>query len=63
MSLFAVGDIHGDLDKLDRLLGRLPLGDEDTLAFLGDYVDRGPDSKGVIDRLIGLNAELGERCV
>ncbi|MCL4684234.1 serine/threonine protein phosphatase [Myxococcota bacterium] len=50
--LYAIGDIHGRLDKLDELLSRLPLRDEDRLVFLGDYVDRGPDSQGVIDRLI-----------
>jgi serine/threonine protein phosphatase 1 len=41
----AIGDIHGEIEHLDRLLGRLPqLGAEDTLVFLGDYVDRGPKS-------------------
>jgi serine/threonine protein phosphatase 1 len=48
---------------LDRLLGKLPLDERDTLVFLGDYVDRGPDSRGVIDTLLALKARLGERCV
>jgi serine/threonine protein phosphatase 1 len=52
--LYAFGDIHGDLDKLDELLEVLPLEREDRLVFLGDYIDRGPNSSGVIDRLIGL---------
>ncbi len=47
---FAIGDIHGDLDALECMLGRLPpLQSTDTIVFLGDYVDRGPRSAQVID--------------
>jgi serine/threonine protein phosphatase 1 len=53
--LYAVGDIHGELAELDGLLGRLPLGPGDRLVFLGDYVDRGPESAGVVARLIELS--------
>ena len=50
---FVIGDIHGDLGQLERLLERLPVADAgDTVVFLGDYVDRGPDSRGVVERLI-----------
>jgi Calcineurin-like phosphoesterase len=52
--LYAVGDIHGRLDKLDALLEKLPLQSGDRLVFLGDYVDRGPDSAAVVERLIDL---------
>ncbi len=52
--LYAIGDVHGELDKLEELLQSLPLRDGDRLIFLGDYVDRGRDSCGVIDRLIEL---------
>jgi serine/threonine protein phosphatase 1 len=52
--LYAVGDIHGRRDKLDALLEMLPLAPGDRLVFLGDYVDRGPDSRGVVERLIDL---------
>ncbi len=49
---FAIGDIHGDLRALRILLSRLPsLDPQDTLVFLGDYIDRGPDSAGVVDFL------------
>ena len=44
-----VGDIHGRLDLLDRLL--VALGTR-RVFVIGDVVDRGPDSRGVIDRLI-----------
>ncbi len=53
---FAVGDIHGCLDKLQRLLtaceayaGARPA----RYVFLGDYIDRGPQSRGVVELLIG----------
>lgn len=47
-----IGDIHGELDQLRLLLSRLPpLTENDTLLFLGDYVDRGPSSAQVIEFL------------
>lgn len=47
---FVVGDVHGDLAGLRIVMDKLPaLTAKDTIVFLGDYVDRGPDSKGVID--------------
>ncbi len=54
MSLtYAIGDIHGRLDLLRLLLAEI---EDDTrggtVVFLGDYVDRGPDSKGVLDLLM-----------
>jgi serine/threonine protein phosphatase 1 len=42
----AVGDIHGCLDALQGLLRQVPPAEE--LVFLGDYIDRGPDSAGVV---------------
>lgn len=50
----AIGDIHGCLEPLQRLIETLRPEPRDTLVFLGDYVDRGPDSKGVIDYLLAL---------
>lgn len=50
---FAIGDIHGEMDHLLKLLERLPrLTSEDTLLFIGDYLDRGPKSAQVIHFLI-----------
>jgi len=54
MRLIAIGDIHGHLDKLERLLQLIMPTDNDKLVFLGDYIDRGPDSAGVVDHLIQL---------
>lgn len=50
----AIGDIHGCLAALDALLGEINPGPEDVLVTLGDYVDRGPDSRGVLERLLEL---------
>jgi serine/threonine protein phosphatase 1 len=58
--VWAVGDIHGRLDLLDRLLSAVVDSDQvgdgpiPTLVFLGDYIDRGSQSCGVIDRLVDL---------
>jgi serine/threonine protein phosphatase 1 len=52
--LYAIGDIHGERETLEELLGVLPLRDDDRLLFIGDYVDRGADSRGVVDVLIRL---------
>ncbi|WP_428482567.1 metallophosphoesterase family protein [Pyruvatibacter mobilis] len=58
--VYAVGDIHGRADLLDRLhdmiradAAQAPEGTRLVVVYLGDYVDRGMDSKGVIDRLLG----------
>ena len=56
--VIAIGDIHGCLAALDAVLDAIDLQPSDSLILLGDFVDRGPDSAGVIDRLI----ELRERC-
>ena len=45
---YAVGDLHGEVTLLKRLLALLPFREEDTLVFLGDYLDRGEDSIATI---------------
>jgi serine/threonine protein phosphatase 1 len=56
-SIFAFGDIHGCLYELEAMLDILPLTSDSILVFVGDYVDRGPQSKQVIDRLLQLKNE------
>jgi serine/threonine protein phosphatase 1 len=67
MSLtYAIGDIHGCLDKLRGLLLRCEThadGRPMSLVFVGDYIDRGPQSCGVIDCLIDLKMQHGESVV
>lgn len=48
----AIGDIHGCLRSLNALLDKLSDYSGYTYVFVGDYIDRGPDSKGVVDRLL-----------
>lgn len=60
----AIGDVHGALEELERLLSRLPsLDASDTLLFVGDYLDRGPDPAGVVRRVRALPSETPARVV
>jgi serine/threonine protein phosphatase 1 len=63
MRVLAVGDIHGCLAPFDQLLELVKPTKDDLVVTLGDYVDRGPDSKGVIDRLIELRWHLNLVCL
>jgi serine/threonine protein phosphatase 1 len=61
---FAIGDIHGDSASLFTLMSRLPsLGRGDTLVFLGDYIDRGPNSARVIEWLRDLPGQVDAKVV
>lgn len=51
MSIFVFGDVHGCNDALVALLTHIQPSHDDTLIFLGDMIDRGMDSKGVIDTI------------
>lgn len=59
MATVAIGDVHGERAALDSLLERvLPeLGSDDEVVFLGDLIDRGPDSRGVLDRVAALRRD------
>ena len=52
--IYAIGDIHGQKEMLDHALGLIAAdgGEDAHIVFLGDYVDRGPDSRGVLETLI-----------
>ena len=52
----AIGDIHGCSAALATLIDAIAPGGDDTIVALGDYIDRGPDSRGVLERLIALGA-------
>jgi serine/threonine protein phosphatase 1 len=61
--IFAVGDIHGCRTKLDRLMEVIDWRPErrEELVFLGDYIDRGPDSFGVVETVMELKARYRDR--
>ncbi|NMD05917.1 MAG: serine/threonine protein phosphatase, partial [Deltaproteobacteria bacterium] len=53
--IFAIGDIHGCLDKLEELIEKISADHQkDQLIFLGDYIDRGKYSREVVDYVINL---------
>ena len=60
--LYAIGDVHGCIDALNELLIKIQKdakGEKHKIIFLGDYVDRGPDSKAVIEKLMDLEQQNG----
>src|SRR5262245_52670711 len=57
MRVLAIGDIHGCSAALDALLSAVSPAPGDRIVALGDFVDRGPDSRGVLDRLIRLRED------
>ncbi len=61
-TLYAIGDVHGELNLLEKLVKKIradverpQTGGGKTLVFMGDYVDRGPDSRGVLEFLAELD--------
>jgi serine/threonine protein phosphatase 1 len=64
--IYAIGDIHGSLAKLTALIARCEQhadGQSMTFVFLGDYIDRGPDSAGVIRALMDLQSRPQTRVI
>lgn len=56
--IFVIGDIHGCIEKLRALMDSLAVNPEnDTLVFIGDYIDRGKYSKDVVDYVLALQKE------
>jgi serine/threonine protein phosphatase 1 len=54
-NLYAIGDIHGCLESLERLMDKInPDLTRDRLVFMGDFIDRGPQPRGVVDYVIRL---------
>jgi serine/threonine protein phosphatase 1 len=58
MRTIAIGDIHGSRASLEALVEYAGFAESDTIVTLGDYVDRGPDSKGVIDFILELGKKM-----
>ena len=61
---FAIGDIHGDVDALFRMLASFPaLEADDTVVFVGDYLDRGTKSKEVVEYVRRMGGEVPARVI
>ncbi|MDH4099318.1 MAG: serine/threonine protein phosphatase [Nitrospirota bacterium] len=64
MATFAIGDVHGMMAKLDALLDKISFSPtRDRLVFLGDLIDRGPQSREVVERVLALKEYMGERLI
>ena len=62
-AVFAVGDVHGCAEELRALLQKLPLTRDSLIVFLGDYIDRGPSSRGVIETILDLQDYCEVKCL
>ena len=59
--IFAIGDIHGSIDRLQDQMQKIPIDfANDTLLFIGDYIDRGPGSVEVVEYLMDLKKRVPE---
>lgn len=52
--LIGISDIHGEYDKLCAVLDKIQPNKDDTIVFMGDYIDRGKKSREVVDKLISM---------
>ncbi len=57
--IFAIGDIHGCISHLNKMMETLDIhAENDTLVFIGDYIDRGHDSKGVVNAILDIRKRI-----
>jgi serine/threonine protein phosphatase 1 len=62
MRTFVIGDVHGRSAQMESLIGMIPRDEAtDTLIFLGDLIDRGPDAPGVVERVSSMCRNDPER--
>ncbi|MGN0031798.1 MAG: metallophosphoesterase family protein [Candidatus Gastranaerophilaceae bacterium] len=54
MRIVGISDIHGEYEKLCRVLEKVNPQETDTIVFMGDYIDRGSKSKEVVDKIISM---------
>ncbi|MBO6224267.1 MAG: serine/threonine protein phosphatase, partial [Psychrobacter sp.] len=61
--LIAIGDIHGCFQEMEILIKAINMTTADTLVILGDYIDRGPDTRAVLDTIIELKESYNVICL
>jgi serine/threonine protein phosphatase 1 len=54
-NIYVVGDVHGCAEELDALLGRLSPSEDELVVFVGDLVNKGPDSEAVVQKVMGMD--------
>ena len=59
----AITDIHGEYDKLQSVLSQIDIKNDDVFVFMGDYIDRGPKSKQVVDKIIEISNSYKTICL
>ena len=59
----AITDIHGELGKLESVLSKIERRPDDIFVFMGDYIDRGPDSKGVVEKVMEISEQFQTVCL
>ena len=59
----AITDIHGELGKLENVLSKIETRLDDIFIFMGDYIDRGPNSKGVVEKVIEVSQQFKTICL
>jgi serine/threonine protein phosphatase 1 len=60
---FAIGDLHGRLDLLEKLVSKLDLSEGKKVVFLGDYIDRGDQSAQTLDYLFQISRDFGDQVI
>jgi serine/threonine protein phosphatase 1 len=60
---YVVADVHGCINTLTSLIEKISPTPDDEIYFLGDYIDRGPESKKVVDYIINLKKQLNVTCL
>ena len=64
MIIYCMSDIHGHLKEFEAALSLIDLSGDNKLVLLGDYIHGGPDSYGVLDKIISLQEEFGsDKCI
>jgi len=60
---YIIGDVHGCIDELQELIQQLAPGAYDQLIFIGDLIDRGPDSSGVVRQVVQWSKQLNVKLI
>ena len=60
-NIYVVGDPHGCPDELDSLLRKLSVSDDELVVFVGDLINKGPDSEAVVERVMRMDSAVSVR--